>query len=352
MKNKLLFLLLPALALAACGKKGPLTLEPENIPPAVENFQVKQIGDQIKFSWKFPPLLADGKTPFKAPAVTKVHVFQASLKPGELSTEGSFSKKARLLAKAKPSEIKGLDSSSSTLRVSFNNKELQGKTYGFTLDYYYGRQKSASSPTRTLSTLLSPTPIQDLQASRNGKMVVLKWSKPVAQDNERSLRPIQGYQVYRRINAGNGESDFQPIGGQGTVNERYHDLDTGTDGDYEYQVSCRLDERVESAPSNTVAIHVLDTFPPDIPRNLAIFTAKDQIFLTWENVPDTDLAFYRLYRKLSESDDFTLLADEITDNFFRDKNVASGKLYIYAIAAVDKKGNESETSLPAQQLFE
>ena len=69
-------------------------------------------------------------------------------------------------------------------------------------------------------------------------------------------------------------------------------------------------------------------------------------------MPDTDLAFYRLYRKFSEKEDFTILADKVTDNFFRDKNVASGKLYIYAISAVDKKGNESEFSLPAQQLFE
>ena len=45
---------------------------------------------------------------------------------------------------------------------------------------------------------------------------------------------------------------------------------------------CRLDERVESAPSNTAKIKVLDTFPPDVPVNLVIFTAKDQIFLTWE----------------------------------------------------------------------
>lgn len=198
----------------------------------------------------------------------------------------------------------------------------------------------------------TPPPIQDLQVSRQGKMVVLNWSKPVVQDKDRSVSPISGYQVYRKINAGHGELDFRPIGSEKTINEFFHDLDTGTDGEYEYQVSCRLDERVESAPSNTVKIKVLDTFPPEIPGNLVIFTTKDQIFLTWENVPDADLAFYRLYRKSLESEDFKLLADEITENFFRDKKVTGGILYIYALTAVDKKGNESEFSLPAQQLFE
>ena len=47
----------------------------------------------------------------------------------------------------------------------------------------------------------------------------------------------------------------------------------------------------------SVKVKVQDTFPPDIPGNLVVFTAKDQIFLTWETVPDVDLAFYRVYRK-------------------------------------------------------
>jgi fibronectin type 3 domain-containing protein len=101
-----------------------------------------------------------------------------------------------------------------------------------------------------------------------------------------------------------------------------------------------------------VKAKVEDTFPPDIPRNLVVFTAKDQIFLTWEAVPDADLAFYRVYRKFSEKEDFKLLADAVTDNFFRDKQVARGKSYIYAISAVDKKSNESELSRSLQQLFE
>ena len=130
---------------------------------------------------------------------------------------------------------------------------------------------------------------------------------------------------------------FAPSAPESVINEFFHDLDTGTDGDYEYQVSSCLGERVESAPSNTAKIRILDTFPPDIPGNLVIFTAKDQIFLTWEAVPDADLAFYRLYRKSSEKEDFKILADKVTDNFFRDKKVARGKLYIYAVSARRQK---------------
>lgn len=335
-----------------CGKKGPLVLEPEIPAPAVVNFQARQIGFQVELSWKFPGMLANQKDPFERAFVTKAYVYHAFLKPGEVPPEDSFIKKAQLLAKAKATEIKGFGQEVSSYRVSFKTRELQGKNHGFALVYFYGRLKSISSPVRILQTLTTPPPIQDLQVSRQEKMVVLHWSKPVVQDKERLLRPISGYQVYRRINADNGELDFQPIGTEKTVNEFFYDLDTGTDGEYEYQVSSRLDDRVESSPSNTVKINILDTFPPDIPGNLVTFTAKDQIFLTWENVPDADLAFYRIYRKSSDDDDFEVLAAEIIENFYRDKKVSNGKLYIYAISAVDKKGNESEFSRSVRQLFE
>ena len=42
----------------------------------------------------------------------------------------------------------------------------------------------------------------------------------------------------------------------------------------------------------------------------------------------------------------------VAENFFRDLQVAKGQTYIYAIAAVDNKGNESEPSRHARQQFE
>jgi predicted small lipoprotein YifL len=352
MRKKIFPLFLLVMVFSSCGKKGPLVLEPENVQPAVENFQVRQIGGQIELAWKFPGQLADKKGLFEIAQVSKVYVYHAILKPEEAPPADIFIKKAELLAKLKASEIKGLGQDSPSCRFSFKNKELQGKTHAFALAYFYGRKKSVSGPPQILKTLITPPPVQDLKVSRQGKIVILNWSKPVVPDKDHSVLPINGYRIYRKISGVNGELDFRPISPEKVINEYFHDLDTGTDGEYEYQVSCCLEERVESAPSNMVKIKIQDTFPPDIPGNLVIFTAKDQIFLTWETVPDVDLAFYRVYRKFSEKEDFKLLADNVTDNFFRDKQVAPGKLYIYAISAVDKKGNESEFSRPVQQLSE
>ncbi|MCX6554226.1 MAG: hypothetical protein NTZ12_04300 [Candidatus Aminicenantes bacterium] len=352
MKKKLFSVFVLVMAFSYCGKKGPLVLEPETPPPAVENFRIRQIGGQIELAWEFPASLNDKKEVFEPSWVSKVYVYHANLKPGEAMPADVFIDKAELLAKLKANEIKGLGQNSPSCRFSFKNRDLQEKNHGFIVAYYYARKRSAPGPLQTLKTLLTPPPIQDLQVSRHGKVVTLNWSKPAAPDQDRAALAISGYHVYRRINGVNGELDFRPLNAETVINEFFHDLDTGVDGEYEYQVSCRLGERVENAPSNSVKVKVLDTFPPDIPNNLVSFTAKDQVFLTWETVPDNDLAFYRVYRKAVEKEDFRLLADTVSDNFFHDKQVAHGNTYIYAISAVDKKGNESEFSRSAQQLFE
>jgi len=101
-----------------------------------------------------------------------------------------------------------------------------------------------------------------------------------------------------------------------------------------------------------VKISIKDTFPPDVPANLVAFTAKDHIFLTWEAVHDNDLDHYIVYRRSAKEEDFKPLAASVTENFFRDMQIVKGQIYVYAVAAVDKKGNESEASRPVRQLFE
>ena len=352
MKKNLLFVLGIIAAFSFCGKKGPLVLEPEHIPPAVENFHVRQIGGQIELAWNFPTPQNDKREVFEPMWVSKVYIYHDSIKPGDAPSADAFVKKAGLLAKLKADELKGLVLNSPSCRITFKNRDLQEKSHGFAVVYYYARKRSAPGPLLTLKTMLTPPPIQDLQVSRQGKTITLIWGRPTVSGKEALLPAISGYHVYRRISVAGGEADFRPINAEPVINEFFHDLDTGTDGDYEYQVSCRLDDHVENAPSNSVKVSIQDTFPPDIPNNLVSFTAKDQVFLTWESVPDNDLASYRLYRKAAEKEDFTLLADALSDNFFHDKQVVHGKTYIYAITAVDRKGNESDFSRPVRQFFE
>ena len=331
-----------------CGKKGPLVLEPEKLPLAAVGLQVRQIGNQIELSWKFPALLSDKKSPFQLTFCRGVTIYHAN-KPIIPET---FLKKSEQLAKPRISEITNRGNDTFSYALTFKYKLLKDKEHAFALTYQYGRSRSAMGSIAKITTSIPPRAIQDLKFGREGKVVVLNWSRPQTDSEDQPLGTLAGYTVYRRINTGKNPGVFQAINSKKLTGEYYEDYDTGSDGEYEYQVASLLSERIESAPSNQVKIRIHDTFPPDIPANLVIFTAKDHIFLTWEAVRDRDLSHYIVYRKSARNEDFKILDAAVGENFYRDRQISKGQLYIYAIAAVDKKGNESDTSHPVRQLFE
>jgi predicted small lipoprotein YifL len=348
MKKNIVTLLALAVLCAACGKKGPLVLDPEKVPLPVEALQLRQIGNQIEIRWKFPSLLSDKKTPFQLGLCRGVVIYHTA-KPFGPDT---FLKKSEVLSKPRTGELSDRGDGTYTHAIPFKGKLLKDKEQAFALEIQYGRTRSELSAVQKIRTSTPPKPIQDLKIGREGKVVVLHWSRPQTDSDDQPLPEIAGYSVYRRIQHGKNPGLFRAINAKTVKGEYYEDRDTGADGEYEYQVSCRLTERIESAPSNPVKITIQDTFPPDVPANLVAFLAKDHIFLTWESVSDNDLDHYIVYRKSSKDEDFQILAASVTENSFQDKQVAKGKLYIYAVAAVDKKGNESETGRPVRQLFE
>jgi predicted small lipoprotein YifL len=348
MKIKIMTLLLIVLGFFFCGKKGPLVLEPEKIPLAVTGLKLRQVGTQIELQWKFPSLLSDKKTPLQPAQIRGVAIYHLA-KP--FSPE-AFQKKSELLARPKASELQHRSDGASAYALQFKAKLLKDKEHSFALTYQYGRSHSALSAIEKITTRIPPEPVRDLKSTREGKVVVLKWSRPQADSEGQPLQALAGYRVYRRIQQGKNPDAFEAINEKVVKGEYYEDHDTGADGDYEYQVSSLLNERIESAPSAVTGIKIQDTFPPDIPANLVAFTAKDHVFLTWEAVRDRDLGHYNVYRRSAKDEDFKLLDAAVTDNFYRDRQVVKGQLYIYTIVAVDKKGNESEPSHAVRQFFE
>ena len=348
MKRIIVILSAWVLLLPGCGKKGPLVLEPQKLPPAVEGLGLRQIGRQVELSWRFPLRLSDQKTPLQAAQVRSVTVYHLA-KPFSPET---FLKKSEVLAKLKATELINRGNGAFACVLPFKDKLLKDKEHAFAVAYHYGRTGSAPSAVERLATRMPPEPVRDLKIEREGKVVVLGWSRPQADSEGKRLPAVAGYKVYRRILQGKAPGEYIAISGKPVKGEYYEDGDTGVDGEYEYQVSTLLSERIESAPSNPVKMRIEDIFPPDVPAGLVTFTAKDHVFLTWEAVPDRDLDHYVVYRKSAKDADFKILAAAVSDNFFHDRQVGKGQLYAYMVSAVDRKGNESEPCRAVRQLFE
>ena len=348
MKNTTIILAAALLLLPACGKKGPLVLEPEKLPPPVTGLGLRQVGHEIELSWKYPALLSDGKTPLLAAQVRSVAVHHLA-KP--FSPE-AFEKKSELLARFKAAELSSRPDGFFAARRAVQGQAAQGQ----------GARLRPVLPVRQVA--LGPEQRgkdHDAHAAGAGAR---PQGRPRGQDRDPELEPAAGRQR-GPAPAGPGRvpgipphpggkdpGAFVRINATAVPGEYYQDRDTGSDGEYEYQVASLLEERIESVPSNVVRLRIQDTFPPDMPANLVTFMAKDHLFLTWEAVRDRDLHHYVVYRKSPKEEDFKILDAAVGENFFRDRQVTKGQTYVYAVAAVDDKGNESEPSRPVRQLFE
>lgn len=324
----------------SCGKKGPLKLEPRNLPVKIMDLQIQQIGNNIKLIWNYPTLLSDKKSRMERKKVSKIRIYYASkqLPPKK------FKKKSTLLMKLDHKKIT-TGNNMFSISIPFKTKNLDRKLHAFAIKYTFEKKKSPLSIIATIQTVIPSKPITDLTIKKENKVVKLKWTRPALNLSNKPIQYITGYRVYKRIQKG----PFLLANKESVLQEFYEDMDTGKDGEYFYRVSAVMSKEIEGEVSNTVSVKVKDIFPPDPPANLIGFKTEDHIFLTWNPVEDKDLAFYKVFRKSDPEADFKLIADQLNQNFYKDTGVKQGNIYIYTVSAVDRKGNESQTSNVVQE---
>jgi len=109
---------------------------------------------------------------------------------------------------------------------------------------------------------------------------------------------------------------------------------------------------LRSAPSPTITVHIADTFPPQPPTGLAAVSggAPGSIDLSWEPVPDSDLAGYLVYRRSAAQAAFQKLTlKPLIGPAYTDTTATAGQRYIYRVTAIDTTGNESKPTGEAEE---
>jgi predicted small lipoprotein YifL len=398
-KIALLFLMLMVIVFIACGKKGPLKLEPGLEPKAVENGQVSQVGKQLKIQWDFPPTLADkNQTDLETDKIEKIYIYYSQKE----ITGGKFEKKSTLLRKLKLEDLTSAQSTGRTdaassqstpttptqtqtqkqkqiqpqenlsyyVMIPFKLNDLNNKSHFLGIRYYYQKKKSPLSTVLFIQTMIPVKPVTGLTITREKKVIKLNWTRPQQDENDNMVTSIAGYNIYRKIDPAAeseqqketeretkkedspGGAGFDKINKDNVLTEYFEDKDTGKNGTYAYYVSTIVSNRIESEPSVPVSTQVKDIYPPEVPVNLVSFRASDHIFLTWKAAADPDLACYRIYRRSPPEKEFQLLADQITTNNYKDsQDLVTGKAYFYVVTAVDSRGNESDFSSAVKERF-
>ncbi len=105
---------------------------------------------------------------------------------------------------------------------------------------------------------------------------------------------------------------------------------------------------VESAATEPLHVELLDTFPPEAPKNPRALATSDSIAISWNSSNSTDLRGYLVFRREGGEGAWQRLTQQPQrGTIYRDTDIKPGITYTYRIQAVDRAGNRSDYSTEA-----
>lgn len=115
----------------------------------------------------------------------------------------------------------------------------------------------------------------------------------------------------------------------------------------------RTSAELSGAASPLVTVVAKDVFPPSVPQELVAVADAEAgaIALSWEPSPEQDTAGYIVYRR-TDGGAWRRISPErelVTAPAWNDTSAQPGSEYEYAVAAVDRDGNQSARSVSAKE---
>ncbi len=184
----------------------------------------------------------------------------------------------------------------------------------------------------------------------DGRMTV-KWQPVTALSDGRGLAEAVRYQVFR---SENGEN-FMPSGAPQT---EVTYVDTGLTNGRTYYYRVRAfhllsgTERFSGA-SETSAASPIDTTPPAPPYGITVVETVDAVKVLWEDIGGSDVAGYRIYRRLEGEKNYTLAGETGSNTFtFVDRHFpASSETLFYSMTAFDHADPPNESIFSMEREF-
>ncbi len=369
-RRPLLALALLALSLPGCGKKGNPLPPLRRIPPPVTSVRLAQRGDRLEITYAAPRAATDGGPlpvldleVLRADApgdLEKVSVrHRRSAAPGETFVEvGPLPAPAttvrvtvRAIARGRPS-VRGAVASLTVQPVPAAPTALTATLTGEGVVLEWRGEKPVVVPKPQPSPAASPPsppraspPPTPAPASPNPASTAPPGTSPSPSPTPPPF--AGGFWVYRRLNDGVFDRPLFPL-----PTEARGFLDLGAPLDqtacYVVRAVASTEPVVESLASEEACLLVRDITPPAPPVGLTALAGEGLIEVTWSPSPEADLDVYRLYRSTDGAAPTLLATVPGGQTRFEDKSAGAGVLYRYTLTAVDKAGNESGSSNPAE----
>jgi hypothetical protein len=203
-----------------------------------------------------------------------------------------------------------------------------------------GNRPGTPSPVLEVPLVANVPPPQNPEATYDETSVKLSWGVG---------DPTETFRVYRSVD---GKEDGPPLNAAPLTTPAFTaPVEFGVERCFLIRAAVvRGPVSIESNPSAPACVKAIDTFPTAAPTGLSLLPTEDSNQLTWTAVSAPDLAGYLVLRAEEGVPARALTAEVITDTNYTDRTVKSGAHYTYTVVAVDKAGNRSAPSNPAEDI--
>src|ERR1700674_1332796 len=354
------------LFLVGCGAPGEPIPPLPPVPVAVSDLTARRVGDAVQLSFTLPGKTITGDTLAEPPAVEILR--------GAANPDGTADNKSFRIIYTIPGAT--TDNYLAEGRVHFadpvSREEIRadpGESLAYRVRTRASRKRaSADSNTVTLRIYPVPERIASVEARVTESAIELNWPAPARTSGGDLLTGFSGYRIYRGeldpsaadaaakdLAQAKWVSPLVSLANSPTTGYRDTFFDFGKTYLYAVRTIVLVQgNELESADSVPVVVTPRDVFPPAAPQDLvaAVLTGAApgtlEVDLSWSINLETDLAGYRLYRSEEPGARGQFLTPDILlAPSYRDTSVSGGHRYWYSVTAVDRTGNESEFSVPA-----
>jgi hypothetical protein len=345
--------------LVGCGTAGIPHPPSLDLPQPPSDLRIVRKGETVYLAWTMPTETTDG-TALKHPGPTNI------CRSVDLAMTECASPIAQVAASQAPAnaiQAQGQSKIQGTVVDALGNSVLSGNPES---QLFYSvsamnanRRSGGLSNIVSVSAFTSTPPPADLGARLGANGVTLSWMCGTRASEQSSVK--RTYRVYRRESGTTADFTVGEIPYGVTDECQLVDQTFEWEKKYQYRVTVVMQIQLPNRPtsqfegddSSPVEIFTRDIFPPGVPSGLqAVFSGAGQqpfIDLIWAPDTDADLAGYNIYRREAGTASMKINEALVKSPALRDTRVTAGHTYIYAVTAVDVRGNESAPSAEASE---
>jgi hypothetical protein len=335
-----------AIGVAGCGTPGAPLPPSLNLPERVTDLSATRTGNQVKLTWTMPRRTTD-----------------RVLLKGDIPADVCWDEGASHCVPAGEKSFAPAAAGSFTYDLPPPLTAGTARPVNFYVKLRNPKGKSAGlSNAAVVPGGQAPSPVTGLAAEVRRQGIVLRWNGVDPQEAVRLKRTLLD------------PPPTKPAEGPLTAPVEPLTLDLLVDADgglaidkeirfgrsYEYRAQ-RISRitaegkivEFDGEFSAPIRVFAQDVFPPSVPAGLAVVAtgatggAPASIDLSWLPDTETDVAGYRIYRR--EGAEWRRVSGDqpAVGPAYHDIDVQPGHTYVYAVTAVDSRGNESARSAEA-----